>query len=142
MDCPCRTIIVKARRNITVRGVIYASIRSAAKELGISRTALTELVNDPKDKDFISIKPILPWTKIIPSNEGREHGPEVREAYREAALIREAKLRQPVSVKGVLYPNVRNAAKVVGLSLREVTWYAEDPNQHDYFFVDSINPPA
>lgn len=70
-------------------------------------------------------------------NEGRIRTPEVVARVRAAAFAREARIRKKVSVNGVIYPNITQAAKAVGVSPKSIANYiASTHDKHkDVFHV-------
>ena len=67
--------------------------------------------------------------------EGYVFTPEQRENLRQASLKREATIRKKVSVDGVVYPNVSQAARGSGLSPRSVARYASSSNHSKVFYL-------
>jgi hypothetical protein len=74
-------------------------------------------------------------------NEGRIHTPEHREATRQAALRRSTKVYRKLSVSGVVYPNLTQAAKATGISARALGMYARSDNNifKHIFFIEPEN---
>lgn len=60
------------------------------------------------------------------SQLGYELSPDHKRKVRDAALVREATIRQKVSIGGVVYPNFTQAAKATGISARSIKRYAHN----------------
>lgn len=74
-----------------------------------------------------------------PWNEGLSLSPSHKAKVRQKALEREATRNRKVVVGGVVYPNVTQASKAVGLSPRTVKRYAESnkPEHHRFKLIDA-----
>lgn len=67
--------------------------------------------------------------------EGYVFTSEQRENLRQASLKREATIRKKVSVNGVVYPNLTQAAKHNNLSARSVARYAVSDKHSKVFYL-------
>lgn len=67
--------------------------------------------------------------------EGYVFTSEQRENLRKASLLREATIRKKVSVNGIVYPNLTQAAKANNLSARSVARYATSNKHSKVFYV-------
>jgi hypothetical protein len=67
--------------------------------------------------------------------EGYIQTPEHRENVRKASFLREATIRKKVSVNGVVYNNLTQAARGSGLSARSVARYATSSNHSKVFYL-------
>lgn len=72
------------------------------------------------------------------AKEGWVFFPKQRERVRQAALLRESKIRRKVNANGVIYDNITRAAQAVGLSARCIARYAQDEQKPNYFFVKDV----
>lgn len=67
--------------------------------------------------------------------EGYVFTTEQRENLRKASFLREATIRKKVSVNGVVYNNVTQAARGSGLSPRSVARYATSSSHSKVFYL-------
>lgn len=68
---------------------------------------------------------------------GWECTKEQRENMRQASIKRESTIRRKVSIKGVVYPNMMQAANATGLSARTIARYCVDDSKPDHFFIQN-----
>jgi predicted DNA-binding transcriptional regulator YafY len=138
-----REVTVIAKRNVSIWGKVYPTVRQAARETRISPNSIYRYIADPNKPAFFFVDLGMPVTHRVANNEGREHSPEIREKYRKAALMREARKRNeaiPISVRGGIYQTTQLAADATGLSPRTINRYLRDPSKIDFFYVGGYTP--